>query len=134
LSRSPALPIICVNSIGTIHALSSWRRQSIQFAESAAYSPLIPDLGRAIKEIEVACITFEEVIERLPSPKLDLLQIDAEGADGLVLSLFPFETLRPIIVHWERKNLMRSEQESALDFVGSLVTASGHRARLCESN
>ena len=63
------------------------------------------------------CVTFEDVMQKLSSGRLDLLQIDAEGADGYILSLFPFDRVRPAIVHWESKNLTRHQQEEALDIL-----------------
>jgi FkbM family methyltransferase len=80
-------------------------------------SYLVPELEAMIKEITVNCIPFEDVMQRLQSDRLDLLQIDAEGADGYILSLFPFDRVKPAIVHWESKNLTRSQQEEALDML-----------------
>jgi len=78
-------------------------------------SYLIPGLGGMVKEIIVNCISFDDVFENTPSDRLDLLQVDAEGADGYILSLFPFERLRPAIVHWECKNLTKAQQEEVLE-------------------
>jgi FkbM family methyltransferase len=80
-------------------------------------SYLIPGLEAMIKEITVKCITFDGVMQRLSSGQLDLLQIDAEGADGYILSLFPFDRIKPAIVHWESKNLTKLQQEQALDIL-----------------
>ena len=54
-------------------------------------SYLIPGLEAMIKEITVNCITFETLCRTSHPGRLDLLQIDAEGADGYILSLFPFD-------------------------------------------
>jgi FkbM family methyltransferase len=89
---------------------------------------LIPGIAGLVRELTVECITFEDVIDRLPSARLDLLQIDAEGADGVILSLFPFERIRPAIVHWEIKNMSKTAQEDALDLVrrhGYQISRSG---------
>ena len=80
-------------------------------------SYLIPGLEAMIKEITVNCITFDDVMQKLSSPRLDLLQIDAEGTDGYILSLFPFDRIKPAIVHWESKNLTKLQQEEALDIL-----------------
>jgi hypothetical protein len=63
----------------------------------------------------------------MPTDRLDLLQIDAEGADGFLLSLFPWARTKPAIVHWEIKNLTRAAQEAALDLV------CGHGYRIARS-
>jgi FkbM family methyltransferase len=69
---------------------------------------VLPGIEKFIREVHVSCIPFGEIIEVRPSGYgLDVLQIDAEGADGRILSLFPFNRLRPAIVHWEIKNMTR---------------------------
>src|SRR5262249_17540015 len=79
---------------------------------------VLPGIEKFIREIRVSCIPFSEIIESQPSEdELDLLQIDAEGADGHILSLFPFDRLRPAIVHWEIKNTIKADQEATLDLL-----------------
>jgi FkbM family methyltransferase len=89
---------------------------------------LIPGIATKIRELTVECVTFDDALNRLPGERLDVLQIDAEGADGYLLSLFPFERVKPAIIQWEIKNLDRAQQEAALDLVcghGYLVARSG---------
>ena len=89
---------------------------------------LIPGINALVRELNVACITFRDVLEQLPSGHLDLLQIDAEGADGYLISLFPFGKLKPAIIHWESKNMTRVQQEETLELLAShgyLVSRSG---------
>jgi FkbM family methyltransferase len=89
---------------------------------------LLPGLADKIRELTVECITFDDVLAQLPGDALDLLQIDAEGADGYLLSLFPFDRVRPAIVQWECKNMSRAQQEAALELLcslGYLVARSG---------
>src|SRR5438309_3341043 len=78
---------------------------------------LITGLEAMIKEIVVNCITFDDVMRSIASDRLDLLQVDAEGADGYILSLFPFDRVRPGIVHWESKNLTKYQQEEVIDIL-----------------
>ena len=82
-------------------------------------SYLIEGIEGMIRELEVRCLSFGEVLDQLPSERLDLLQIDAEGADGYILSLFPFDRIRPAIIHWEIKNMTKKEKEACLDWVTS---------------
>jgi FkbM family methyltransferase len=79
---------------------------------------VLPGISHHIRETEVPCVTFEYVLEHLGGVPPDLLQIDVEGADGYLLSLFPFERVRPALVHFEIKNLGRSQKEVALDLLG----------------
>jgi FkbM family methyltransferase len=97
----------------------AWARGMASFQRDniVKNSYLIPGLEGMIKEITVSCITFDDVMQKLASGPLDLLQIDAEGSDGYILSLFPFIRVKPAIVHWESKNLAKLQQEEALDLL-----------------
>jgi FkbM family methyltransferase len=75
---------------------------------------LVPGLESMIREISVECITFDRVLAALPTPDIDLLQIDAEGADAMILSLFPFARAKPAIIHFEIKNLVKQQKEECL--------------------
>ena len=89
---------------------------------------LIPGIASMVRELTVPCITFPDVLAKLPDGELDLLQIDAEGADGYILSLLPFERVKPAIIHFEIKNMSRADQEAALDLLGRqgyLIARSG---------
>jgi FkbM family methyltransferase len=90
--------------------LASFRRETI-----VKHSDLIPGLETMIREDCVNCITFDKVLECLPDSRIDLLQIDTEGADGHILSLFPLDRLLPAIIHWEVKHLSKKEKEDCLD-------------------
>lgn len=93
-----------------VRGMASFQRDNI-----VKNSYLIPGLEALIKEITVNCITFDDVMQKLPTSRLDLLQIDAEGADGYILSLFPFDRVKPAIVHWESKHLSTPQREEYLD-------------------
>lgn len=84
---------------------------------------LIPGLDGMIKELAVDCISFDDVLDRLPASPLDLLQIDTEGADGDILSLFPFQRIKPAIVHWEISHLSHRQREDCL----GLLAGHGYR-------
>lgn len=89
---------------------------------------LFSGIERLIREVPVACITFADVLDAHPAATaIDLLQIDAEGADGRILSLFPFDRQKPAIVHWEIKNMTTRQQETALDLL------CGHGYRVARS-
>jgi FkbM family methyltransferase len=90
--------------------LASFQRENI-----TKHSDLIPGLETMILEDSVDCITFDEVLGHLPDKQIDLLQIDTEGADGYILSLFPLDRAQPSIIHWEVKHLSTPEREKCLD-------------------
>lgn len=94
---------------------------------------LIPDIQSKVRELTVPCLTFDDVLATVPSGRLDLLQVDAEGADGYLISLFPFERIRPAIIHFETKNMTRVEQEKTLNLLadqGYLFSRSGNEDTL----
>ena len=90
--------------------LASLQRETI-----VKHSDLIPGLETMIREESVNCVTFDEVLGRLPFQQLDLLQIDTEGADCYILSLFPFDRWHPAIIHWEVKHLSKQQREECLE-------------------
>jgi FkbM family methyltransferase len=90
--------------------MASFERQHL-----VRHDYVVPGIEAKIRELSVECVTFDDVLDRLPAARLDVLQIDAEGADADLIALFPFERMAPAIVHWEVKNLSRAAQEQALD-------------------
>jgi FkbM family methyltransferase len=90
--------------------LASFQREII-----VKHSDLIPGLETMIREDAVECITFDDILRHLPSERVDLLQIDTEGSDAHILSLFPFHRVVPAIIHWEVKHLTKTEREDCLD-------------------
>jgi FkbM family methyltransferase len=75
---------------------------------------LIPGLEGMIRCEKLTCVTFDDVLTRLPTEPLDLLQVDTEGADAHILSLFPFERVKPAIIHWEVKHLSMTDRTTCL--------------------
>lgn len=92
--------------------LASFRRDVI-----LKHTPVIEGLEAMIKEEVVDCVTFDDALRRLPDQRLDLLQIDAEGSDGYLLSLFPFDRVQPAIVHWEVSHLSKVEREATFNLL-----------------
>jgi FkbM family methyltransferase len=78
----------------------------------------IPGLEAMIHEVDVDCVTFDTVLGHLPGD-IDVLQIDTEGADAFILSLFPFERVKPAIIHWEVRHLSLREREECLGRLAS---------------
>jgi FkbM family methyltransferase len=110
--------------------LPEWAAQLASFDRDQVikHEAAIPGLTQWVRPVCVECVTFSDVLDLLPDRRLDLLQIDAEGADGYLISLFPFDEVRPAIVHWERKNMTRTQQEGTLELLcahGYQVAPSG---------
>jgi FkbM family methyltransferase len=109
--------------------LPEWAAQIASFDRQhlLRHRHLIPQVEKHIQEFIVECVTFDDVLAQLPDERLDLLQMDAEGADGYLLPLFPFERMKPAIVHWEIKHMTRTDQEATIDLVR------GHGYRIARS-
>lgn len=90
--------------------LASFDRENV-----LKHAQLVPGLAEKIQTLSVPCKTFSDVVSQLGESTIDLLQMDVEGADGILLGLFPFEKYQPSIVQWEIKNLSIAEQEATLD-------------------
>jgi FkbM family methyltransferase len=107
--------LLTVNSVAAPHwvgGLASFHSDII-----TKHSDLIPGLQAMIKEESVDCITFDKVLGCLPRKPIDILQIDTEGADAYILSLFPFHLAQPSIIHWEVKHLSKAQQEDTLEML-----------------
>lgn len=89
----------------------------------------LPGLGSHLREEQVDCVPFETILARLGGVPLDLLQLDVEGLDDQLLSIFPFEGHRPAIVHFEIKHLSTSRREACFARLlrfGYRIAPSGH--------
>ena len=100
---------------------------SFDRATVAKHEQWCPGLSGLIHQESVSCLPFDKILAELPGDRLDILQIDTEGADGYILSLFPFDRIRPAIVHFEIKHLDKAAQEVALNLLVH------HRYRLARS-
>ena len=116
LDRQPG-----TRSLFTVNSdrVPDWARGMASFDREhvAKHEYLIPGLGSMIKEIPIRCVSFDEVLALLGTESVDVLQIDAEGADAYILGLFPFGKVKPPIVNWEVKNLKIGERESCLELL-----------------
>lgn len=98
---------------------------SVSYGQVAAwvaeYFPQIEDPGTYIDRVEVEAKTLKELFERegIDHP-IDVLQVDAEGADGQVLENCSLEEIRPSIIFFESKSLESDERRSLEALLGNL--------------
>lgn len=69
-----------------------------------------PDTG--IEEMLVRSRRLPELMEELSFPSVDVLQVDAEGADDIVIHNSDVETTRPLLIHFEARNLPQPRREA----------------------
>jgi len=65
-----------------------------------------------IGAVRVDCVTFEDIL--VDVERLDLLEIDAEGYDLELLTLFDFDRFAPAIVRFEHVHLSRRDWDEAV--------------------
>jgi hypothetical protein len=94
--------------------LAGFSRQSIE-----KHEPFLPGISKYIVESSVPTETFDEILQLMPTDELDLLQIDTEGFDSMLLSMFPFQRVKPKLIHFERKHLSVNELEESLVHLAS---------------
>ncbi len=98
--------------------LASFDRQTI-----LKHAGEFDDLESAIREVPVKCVTFNQLLDRLPGKSIDVLQIDAEGYDYQLLKAFPFDRQKPGIIHFESRHLSEQDFDACID----LVVSHGYR-------
>ena|SRR5688572_6519027 len=90
--------------------MASFNKQNI-----IKHEYMFPNINDHIKEIEVDTITFQQLFADHSISKIDLLQIDTEGFDAEILRMFPFDRIKPNIIHFESKHIPKHELERVLD-------------------
>ena len=94
--------------------LPAWTEQLASFDRShlSKHEDRAPGLNKHIVTSSVETITFSEIIDKFNLERLDLLQVDVEGMDFKLLSLFPFERCRPAIVYYENAHMSHFQRHS----------------------
>jgi FkbM family methyltransferase len=64
-----------------------------------------PGLSAQIVEQPIRTVSFGDLLDEHRLDHIDVLQIDAEGMDGEMLRWFPFERVRPGVLHYEKAHL-----------------------------
>ena len=87
--------------------LPEWTEQiaSFQLEHVAKHQAQVPGLSECIQSAEIPTISFNDLLDRFQLRAIDVLQIDAEGLDGQMLGWFPFERLKPSVLHYETAHL-----------------------------
>jgi len=96
-----------------IEGLPDWTAQITSFSleHVKKHETDVPGLSAFIKEETIPTISFNDLLGRYHIRSLDVLQIDAEGMDGQMLEWFPFERLKPCVLHYETTHMSAAEHE-----------------------
>ncbi len=76
-----------------------------------------PGLSAHIREIEVRCMSLSSLLRKHGIGELELLHIDAEGADFDVLKSLDFGYCTPALLLFEHGHLPRGEREACAAFL-----------------
>lgn len=103
--------------------LPAWTEQLASFSldHVLKHKERAPDLPKHIRKMQVPTLSFADLFEQQRLSKLDVLQIDAEGMDALLLQWFPFERMKPALLHYEVAHMsveQRGEVRNRLNAFG----------------
>jgi hypothetical protein len=111
-----------------IGKLPAWTEQLASFnrAHLLSHEDRAPGLSGHILSLKIPTLSFDDVLTRFDVRSLDVLQIDAEGMDAKMIAWFPFDRLKPSILHYETVHMSPSEHRSTrrhLKSMGYIVCA-----------
>jgi FkbM family methyltransferase len=107
-------------------AFPAWTEQLASFDKShiEKHEQLVPGLSGHIESFMVPTVSFADLLDQVRVRAIDVLQIDAEGCDALLLTWFPFDRLKPAVIHFEIAHM------SPADLQATRTRLSGHGYRL----
>ena len=98
--------IYCVSMPGD-DELPSWTEQLASFRREhlIRHEDMAPGVSKHLSVRTVPTISFKDLLDRYGVESLDVLQIDAEGMDAQLLTWFPFERVKPALLHYETAHM-----------------------------
>jgi FkbM family methyltransferase len=103
--------------------LASFRREHILSHEDRA-----PGVSNHLFMCRVPTLSFQDLLGQYGVESLDVLQIDAEGMDFQLLSWFPFERIKPALLHYETAHMLAEERRivrTRLEAFGYIIRNAG---------
>lgn len=109
-----------------IKDLPDWTEQlaSFHIEHLLRHEEKAPDLSRHIQKQAIQTISFEDLLDKFGLESIDVLQIDAEGMDAKLLVWFPFERIKPSVLHYETAHMSADEHQAVrarLEHFGYIV-------------
>jgi FkbM family methyltransferase len=99
--------------------ITSSRREHVR-SWLAKYLPKSVKPEDAIQKFDVPCLPLAEVLQSLQRPlKIDVLQVDVEGADDEVIYCCDLERTAPGIIHFEAEHLSQERLGRLRAYLGS---------------
>ena len=112
--------------------LPAWTEQlaSFEIEHLLKHEASAPGLSEHVENREVEVVSFNDLIDAHHLSEIDVLQIDAEGMDGQMLRWFPFERLKPGLVHYETSHMATQELQATRERLRSF----GYRVGAADSD
>jgi len=101
----------------SIPELSEEYKQIGSFSRAHVEKLANNELQKYIIELDVSCVSLNELLVKHEISTIELLQIDAEGYDWKILSQLNLHTYHPIIILFESVNLDDDEKKEALVYL-----------------
>lgn len=104
------------------HDLPEWTEQiaSFQREHVEKHEAHAPGVIAAMRSQEIPAISFDDLLDRFHLRALDVLQIDAEGMDAQLLRWFPFQRIKPGVLHYETVHLQPEEHSAIRSYLTGL--------------
>lgn len=95
-----------------IDDLPAWAEQLASFSREhlLKHESRAPGLSKHIQTMKVPTLSFADLVEKFSLRSLDVLQIDTEGMDAILLKWFPFERIKPGVLHYEVAHMSAEQQ------------------------
>ena len=99
--------------------LPAWAQGMASFDKQniIKHKNIIPNIEKQLRETEIDCISFGSLFKQFEVNHVDLLQVDTEGYDAEIIYMFPFDKIRPAIIHFESKHLTKPTLEKLLNYL-----------------
>lgn len=106
--------------------LTSFRKETLLskindgYVERCArkYGDLLPaDRNQWIAEETIRSVNFQQILSETDFPRIDLLQIDAEGFDLEVIRMLPFHLVKPYVISFEHEHLSMEDKATCFDLL-----------------
>ena len=103
--------------------LPRWTEQLASFDRDhlVRHADRAPALLEHIRNQQVQTLSFDDLLtQHVPGNRIDVLQIDAEGIDADLISWFPFERIKPGVLHYEVAHMSASQLSKTRELLASL--------------
>jgi len=79
--------------------------------------PIPDDFESLLEELPIPALSVSSLLAKYQIQAIDLLVIDTMGYDFEILKLFPFDLLKPAVIHFEHNHLSSDDQMICLEFL-----------------